>query len=292
MRNYLTEKRLLLLKKEYSKMPEGSLNIKSHKGYYSFYHYNNSQQVTISRNQNLIYRLARKKYLSFVINNRPTADIQVLLDKFLKSGLDLQRITLTPAQYRWVKSDYPKNTGWQENLKYVTDSGVNVRSKSERDIGNELEHYAVPYRYDMLCYVDVSAVIDGLRDYLTKHKYWRYNNRTLYTYRDGYCVWNVPEELKWMNAPGSIWRSYDYRSNTITISVDFSIMLGDGSILLWEHAGLCLNPIYRCNISERIFVLQTSNYVPSSNILFTTENEILDLTDIDRLIEEKILPRL
>ena len=292
MRNDISPERLLLLKKEYARMPEGSLNIKSHKGYYNFYHYNNSQQIIINRNQKLIYRLARKKYLSFIINNRSTTDIQVLLDKYLKSGLDLQRVTLTPAQYRWVKSDYPKNTGWQENLKYVTDSGVNMRSKSERDIGNELEYHAVPYRYDMLFNVDVSTVIDGLCEYLSNHKYWRYNPRTLCTYRDGYCVWNVPEELQWMNAPGSIWRSYDYRSNTITISVDFSIMLGDGSILLWEHAGLCLDPVYRCNTSERIFVLQTTGFVPSANIIFTTENEVLDLSDIDKTIVDKILPRL
>ena len=285
----ITKKRLLLLKKEYSKMPEGSLQIKRIKGYYRFYHYIDSKLVYINNADGLLYKLARKKFLSYIINDHDTT---TLLEGYRKAGLDLQRITLTSKQYRWVSVDYPKNTGWQDDLKYSTYSGVLMRSKSERDIGNELEYHAVPYRYDMLLKINVSEILDGLRDYLANHKFWRYNPRTLYTYRDGHCVWNVPEELQWMNAPGSIWRSFNYSTQAITISADFTIALADGSLLIWEHAGLCLNPVYRCNTSERIFVLRATSFVPSENILFTTENDVLNMTDVQQIITTKILPRI
>ena len=285
----ITKKRLLLLKKEYSRMPEGSLHIKHNKSYYYFYQYINSSQIPISHDLNLVYRLARKKYLYWVINNRST---EALLEKYVKAGLSLQRIVLTPGQYRWVTEDYKANTGWQENLKYKTKSGIAMRSKSERDIGNRLEYLGVPYRYDMMLKINVSQIVEGICEYLSNLKHWHYNPRSLCSYRDGYCVWNVPEELQWMNASGSIWRSYNIAAKTVTISVDFSILLGDGSVLLWEHAGLCLNPVYRCNTSERIFVLRTTAFVPSENVLFTTENDILDIEDIDELIASRILPRI
>lgn len=285
----LSSKKLNMIKKEYSRMPEGSLNIKCYKGYYSFYHFNGSRQVCINSNRTLVHQLARKKYLYYLTKNRDTSQ---LLDKYVSAGLVLQMITLTPKQYRWVTASYPANTGWKEDLKFVTTSGIPMRSKSERDIGNELELLGVPYRYEMLFKINVSMIVDGLRDYLSSRKNRHDYPRSLFTYRDGHCIWNVPEDLQWMNAPGSIWRSYDYRTQTITISVDFAIMLGDGSILLWEHAGLCMNPIYRCNTSERIFVLKTTDFVPNENIIFTTEKDLLDISDIERLISREILPRL
>lgn len=273
-------------------MPEGSLNIKRSRGYYYFYHYIDSRQVPIRNNMAFVYRLARKKYLSYIIRNCSRNAVSKLLDSFVAAGLSLPRITLTPRQYRWTTSSYPKNSGWKENLKYCTPAGVAVRSKSERDIGSRLEYYAVPYRYDMLFKINVSVIVKGLREHLAGNKHWHYEPHKLFTYQNGHCVWNVPAELQWMNSPGSIWRSYDSISDTITISVDFTIMLRDGSLLLWEHAGLCLNPIYRCNTSERIFVIRAASFAPIENTVFTTENDILDLADIDRIICDVILPRL
>lgn len=289
----LSREKLLLLKKEYARMPKGSLHIKSCRGYHYFYHYIDSVQkpLNLDKDSGLIYKLSRKKYLFRVLNN-DWDSVSKQLRIFEKAGLNLQRITLSFSQYRWVSSEYQSNTGWQENLKYSTASGIAMRSKSERDIASRLEHYGVPYRYEMKIKVDVSALVDGLEEYLERNC--RPDNYThkMFSYRDGGCVWHVPENLQWMNAPGSIWRSFDYRTNTVTLSVDFAILLGDGSILIWEHAGLCLNPVYRCNASERIFVLRASDYAKADNIIFTTESDVLDLADIDRIITDRILPRL
>lgn len=289
----LSRERLLLLKKEYARLPKGSLHIKSSRGYHYFYHYIDSVQkpLTLDKDSGLIYKLSRKKYLFRLLNN-DWDSISRQLKIYEKAGLNLRRITLSFSQYKWVSSEFQSNTGWQDDLKYYTVAGIAMRSKSERDIASRLEHYAVPYRYEMKIKVDVSALVAGLKEYLEKDCRQEICSRKLFSYQGGSCIWHVPENLRWMNAPGSIWRSYDYRTNTVTLSVDFAILLGDGSILIWEHAGLCLNPVYRCNASERIFVLRSSDYAKADNIIFTTENDVLDLADIDRIIVERILPRL
>lgn len=48
----------------------------------------------------------------------------------------------------WVADDYSKNSFKEEDAIYYSTAGTAFRSKSEREIGNILEEYGLPYRYD------------------------------------------------------------------------------------------------------------------------------------------------
>ena len=113
----------------------------------------------------------------------------------------------------------------------------------------------------------------------------------LYTYHNGVCVWNVPEELAWMNARGSVWRTYDANSGCITLHPDYTIMLADGSILFWEHEGLIHHFSYRINASERIELMRQTG-IPESLLLRTIEEQTTDQTALKNIIRTRVLPRL
>ena len=117
-------------------------------------------------------------------------------------------------------------------------------------------------------------------------------SRQLYYYQSGTCFWNVPEHLQWMNAPGSVWRTYDSRSGCILIHPDYTIMLADGSLVYWEHEGLLENFSYRTNSTERISIMQIAGGIPRENILETTESQANDRQELSQIIERRILPRL
>ena len=65
---------------------------------------------------------------------------------------------------------YRSNQYHPESLQYITNSGIHVRSKSERTIGNRLERFGIPYRYEQEVEIDVSSMenIAGAR--LGKYK--------------------------------------------------------------------------------------------------------------------------
>jgi len=76
------------------------------------------------------------------------------LNKLSGRGIDLQKIYWTDAEYEWARAEFESNPYNSEALKYMTTKGVKVRSKSERIIGNKLEEYNLPYRYESKIIID------------------------------------------------------------------------------------------------------------------------------------------
>ena len=173
---------------ELSALPEGSLSIsppgESEKTYFS--HRIHGRNLGITDNRTLIYQLARKRYLSIVgaevetdldANKKIAAEIlrqqkkhhrkdrnkliRNLLEEYAKANLDIARITMTPEQYRWMHSPFDSNPMNPEELIFETYSGTKVRSKSEQSIGNKLELYGIPYRYEQAMAFDVLWMDDA-----------------------------------------------------------------------------------------------------------------------------------
>lgn len=63
---------------------------------------------------------------------------------------DLSKIALTGEinPEEWSKLSYKYNTGFQENLKYRSESGLYTRSKAEADIATKLEQEQFHFRYE------------------------------------------------------------------------------------------------------------------------------------------------
>jgi hypothetical protein len=149
-------------------VPEGHIRIVSVKKSFQYYYKNPSspKEVYLPKSEiNLAKKLAQKSYNKKI---RDKAEIELhILEKYIDhletdqlfnvyTGLSDGRkelvipISMTDEQYiSWWKSIqyYPYIIEDQDNFFY-TNAGIRVRSKSELMIGNALERFGVPYRYE------------------------------------------------------------------------------------------------------------------------------------------------
>lgn len=151
------------LKRELRQDGHGSLYIKSKNGSNYFVEYRDGKQFGISKDMDRVYKLARLQYAakrlaeSQRICETLTAAHSELENIHGESGteglvkrlgmLELNRVTLSNKEWKWSKN-YSSNPYYPEALKYATANGIKMRSKSERIIGNKLEEYNIPYRYE------------------------------------------------------------------------------------------------------------------------------------------------
>ena len=170
-----------------------------------------------------------------------------------------------------------------------TTSGIVTRSKSEQRWGSRFELFGMPYRYEMRVKVNVADFVNELEEELKERCLL---DGMLFYYIGNECIWNVPPEYSWMNEKGSIWKTYDSLTNEITIYPDFIFKLRDGSLLVWEHEGMALKYRYRCNASERIFILRESGKFAEQNLVFTFERDVNDKQEMDRLIMTHLIPQI
>ena len=218
-------------------------------------------------------------------------DLIVLLEK---GNLDLARIVMTPRQYKWYTSPYKKKLLTEEMLMadgkpiLRTVNGILMRSKSEQKIGNKCEAFAAPYHYEEQLRLNVLQLVRKLEQSLFS---WL-NGRNLFYPKGNTCYWNVPDELKWMNATGSIWRAFDYRSGKITIYNDFRFLFADDTFGFWEHEGSMDDFKYRSNANERCSVMRLSGDVAEDNLIETSEAQANDDAALEEILATRILPRM
>ena len=285
-----------------NRLPEGSLQIFRQPNKVLFY----SKRKYLRKNSDLLYSLARKRYCLALLNaidafsrrssnpqcsqkkcDEAFADLEKLIRDFADGHLELERIMLSTQQYKWYRGRHKtKVSSGYENLRIP--QGVLVRSNSELQIGNELHLFAIPCIYELQMQINVQKLVEALEDELKRTN--QLQGR-LFAYQGYSCIWNVPEELSWMNSSGSVWRTYDSRTGCITLHPDYTIMLADGSLLYWEHEGLLLFFGYRTNAFERIYLIKRSG-VPDWRIIETEDPQVRNRASLADIIKTRILPYL
>ncbi|MBQ9015980.1 MAG: hypothetical protein IJ109_07630 [Firmicutes bacterium] len=297
------------LTKTLNRLPKGRLQIThTHNGVFFYL-----EGRYLRKSSDLIYSLARRRYCETLLqvirlcarhqagtsSNSPFLTgwarafekLERLIRDFSKGNLKLERILLTPQQYTWYYGRYHKKMFPQDPAASVLliPQGDPVRSKSEQRIGIELHNYAVPCHYEEQLLINVQSLVQSLKAELKQQDQLP---RDLYSYQGYSCIWNVPRELSWMNAPGSIWRSYDDRTGCLTLYPDYTIMLADGRLLYWEHEGMLHQFFYRTNALERVEIMQQSGRIPKTCIIETNEQQANDLDVLREIIRNRILPYL
>lgn len=133
----------------------GRLRWRRRGNYCNFWDYSNGCQRGITKDKDKLYSMARRDYLRLYLDDQRTdnspqwcREINNLLQSFSSAGLELSRIVLTPKQYNWACSPQSCKSDRKDDLRYRTNNGVLVRSKSEQFIGNLLEDFGIPYRYE------------------------------------------------------------------------------------------------------------------------------------------------
>ncbi len=310
-------------------MPKENLVYAHSKGYIAFRETFGKKQESIRRTSERAYILARKRYLKLLLEILELSDINSekymhlsrfaagekketlikemhqLIEIYEQANLDIARIVMTSKQYKWYTSKF-KSKRIESELK--TNAGISTRSKSERSIGNTLEKWAAFYHFEEQLQINVRFLVNSLRQYLQKQNF---AFRSLSYESRGTTYWNVPEELQWMNAVGSVWRTYNSRTGMITIYPDFSFLFASAKKLCWEHEGLMDDFMYRCNSTERISIirlqsiLEDSKYTNSSknsegpaspilipNVITSFEQEIRKDSAIEQIVLTQIVPFL
>ena len=278
----------------------------------TFFIIENGHQVYMKKSSSKLYELARRQYLELLLEilkltgltgAREVGRRQQLIDKlqnlisiYEKGRLDLARIVMTSAQYNWYTGNYRRKSiaagSETAGQTHSTKLGVEVRSKSERDIGNACETLAIPYHYEEQNIFKVYPLVKKLQNQLSAGlNGWQLKGQ-LCDSRGSTCYWNVPPVLEWLNAPGSLWRTYNEYHGTVIIYNDFKFMLADGSVVLWEHEGLCDDFVYRNNASERVFVLIHSGAIDPQNLVYTFEQQVANPAGLNQIIFSRILSRL
>ena len=238
------------LREEYCSMPDGELYITKNGEHSSFYVRRDGKLLSLKKDSAEARRLARKRLLAESLRvmeiysdilDAANSKLAKALRKLENSGAsktlsriyelpDIDRLILSGREYGWKHDRYEKNMYHVENLRYATEDGVTVRSKSEKFIGDKLESYGIPYRYEA-----------------------------------------------GMNVGGKI------------IYPDFSILLGDGSVVIWEHFGLMDDQDYFMRASARIEAYRRAGYSQHTNLICTCEDDMEVRGRLDDIIERFIL---
>ena len=276
-----------------------------------FFHVNRKY---LRKSSDLLYSLARKRYCQTLLQvitlwdqrpavsspsyprfltswNKAFGKLDQLIRDFSKGNLELERIILTPQQYAWYRGRYKKKYFSEKHapMDLIIPQGGPVRSKSEQHIGIELDGFAVPCHYEEQLLIDVQKLVSSLEAEL------RARNalpQDLYTYHGRSCYWNVPSDLSWMNAPGSVWRSYDSLTDCLRLYPDYTMMLADASLLYWEHEGLMHQFSYRTNALERVEIMRQAGGIPKERIIETNEYQANEPEVLRGIIRDQILPFL
>lgn len=161
-----------LMEQELGKKKCGSLYIKRRGGKVYFAEYKDGKQKWITKDKKHIYEVARFQYVKRKLEEtREIIEVLTDAEKKLKKKvkehnvqnfadeypmLDERMITLSPEESSWC-SRYEVNPYKPESKRYRTAGGIGMRSKSERMIGNVLEEYGIPYRYEAELIIDGKA---------------------------------------------------------------------------------------------------------------------------------------
>lgn len=142
--------------------PAGSLQIIHDKDKVKYVNMIDRKKVYISKNKNLIYRLALKKYYTWQVKRlrlKITA-IDTCIDKLIKVNTSDNSDDFSdryPEYYElikprcdssWESEDYSSTASYPDQLKITTSKGINVRSKSEAIIVEALNSAGIPFRYE------------------------------------------------------------------------------------------------------------------------------------------------
>lgn len=292
------------IRKSLNRLPEDPLYVSTKNHNIAFYTKVDGKQKYLSKKSEQIHSLARRRYQSALLEILQLTDssrksdlerraacisrLQEFIRNCSTAGLDIAPIVLTTAQRNWFTGRF-KQKYINPDSPFKSANGLPLRSKSERDVINSYDVFAVPIHYEEQMIIDVRSLVDNLERTLLKDGLLK---GLLYSFDRNGIYWNVPRELQWMNAKGSIWKTYDPPHGTLSIFNDVRGMFADGSLFVHEHEGMMGDFSYRCNSSERSSIIKFTGAVSRHNFIETYEQEIDTPEKADGIVERLILPRL
>ena len=128
-------------------LPDGELRTKKNKGRTYYTRYSKGKHKYITKDKALINKLGMKPFLKE--QAKYYSNIGELLDKMMA---ELEKIISCKENHfaqSWLEEEEETNPFNKESLKYMTEAGIYVRSKSERTIADWLTRYNIPFKYEI-----------------------------------------------------------------------------------------------------------------------------------------------
>ncbi len=158
-------------------LPVGRLCCRQNGKYFKYYQTDGHTNTYISKsNQDIVIILAAKEYYERLETKhnhiqkmiayyerhieQDQASIDALFAKDSGYRPLLESISDTKDFSSWAREDYPSNPYQPENKKYRTQTGIYVRSKSEKMIADTLTSYQISYRYEAALLLDYTIYPD------------------------------------------------------------------------------------------------------------------------------------
>jgi len=159
------EKEIDLIKKELKELPEGHLTKRGANYYITV----GTIQKGITKDPKKVSQLTRKAYLLKKLNHfernlslikrkswqLKTEDPESIIRELPKFYQTLPSIFFCHSSvYNHFETFIKSGAGYKDRLMYVTDTGISVRSKSERMIADALNQSKIPYCYEAMLVFD------------------------------------------------------------------------------------------------------------------------------------------
>ena len=131
-------------------LPEGSLIVRSknNRKYYSIYL--SGKEKGITNNKELVAKLIKKSNALNDLHYLNSVDAAL---NFALSKIPAKNYKF-PNSEEWESANFETNPYKPDNLKYKTNHGEFVRSKSEKIIADALHSMSIPFRYEAVFLVD------------------------------------------------------------------------------------------------------------------------------------------
>lgn len=173
-------------KREMESLPPGRLNMrriggdarksgrtksKGERGTIQYLQYLDGKRAGITKNRDLVWKLARKEYLAAamplveqnisavkrLIQGYQDTNPQAILDRLpveYSRIIDAQEAQWIEKKRCWLAEDFDQSTfrTWEKD--HVTAKGLWVRTKSEVIVAERLDYYGIPYRYEQMLYIE------------------------------------------------------------------------------------------------------------------------------------------
>lgn len=166
-RSELIAEAIAEIEKRLKDFPDGSINIKKHKGHWCFYTYDNEsgEKYLCHSDERLIEELVQKGYLKKVLQafkkeqsvlNRTVRAYPAIVGEEVFEQLSEARkkfakpIVTGDGEYvrKWLEKPYKPKPIANDVPVYLTMKGERVRSKSEMIIADRLYLNGIPYKYE------------------------------------------------------------------------------------------------------------------------------------------------
>ncbi|MBQ0079402.1 MAG: hypothetical protein KBS66_05900 [Eubacterium sp.] len=231
------------------------------------FHSTKDAQQGISREVDLIKKLARKRYLKKrhklldrehsiikemleILAEDPAYDkIQKCVDKLAMAKLNISETTWTPQQIE-ANGKQSENPYKREELRYSTNGGIMVRNMAEKMWGDLYELLGIPYQYEKGFRLDVTELtgVTGTTEY---------NGRLYKTYYP-----------------------------------DFTLFMADGSIIIHEHLGFIHHKEYRDKVGEKFIAYTHNGLVSHESLLVTYPKDVKNSSAFRALLNTFVIPRV